>query len=194
MFRKFGKKLFGKKTPRDFLLNIMPKESICAEVGVHLGDFSEKILSIVKPKKLHLIDPWKYEDTTKYQGSWYGGKKGQNQNNMDNRYKKILERFDSKIKSQQVTIHRSESSVLKEFNDNYFDWVYIDGNHLYEFVKNDLNWSLPKVKTNGYITGDDYSTKGWWDDGITRAVDELVYKGSVKLIEIKNNQFVLKKK
>ncbi len=189
MFRKFGK-----ETSRDFLLNIMPKESICAEVGVHLGDFSEKILSIVKPKKLHLIDPWKYEDTTKYQGSWYGGKKGQNQNNMDDRYKKILERFDSKIKSQQVIIHRSESSVLKEFNDNYFDWVYIDGNHLYEFVKNDLNWSLPKVKTNGYITGDDYSTKGWWDDGITRAVDELVYKGSVKLIEIKNNQFVLKKK
>jgi len=172
----------------------MPKESVCAEVGVHVGDFSERILTIVKPKKLHLIDPWKYEEDTKFQDSLYGGEKGQNQNYMDSRYKKILQRFDFQIKSQQVSIHRTESSVLQEFNDNYFDWVYIDGNHLYEYVKNDLNLSLSKVKTNGYITGDDYSTKGWWENGIKKAVDEFLFEGSIKLIEIKNDQFILKKK
>ncbi|MDJ0634304.1 MAG: hypothetical protein QNJ34_14035 [Xenococcaceae cyanobacterium MO_188.B29] len=42
---------------RQFLLERLPKNSVGAEIGVHLGDFSEKILEIVKPNKLHLIDP-----------------------------------------------------------------------------------------------------------------------------------------
>ena len=173
---------------------MMPKESVCAEIGVHTGDFSERILTEVKPKKLHLIDPWKYEEDTKYKNSWYGGEKGKNQNDLNNRYENVLERFDAQIKSKQVSIHRDSSSVLQEFDNNYFDWVYIDGNHLYDFVKNDLNWSLQKVKPDGYITGDDYSIKGWWNNGIKKAVDEFITQAPVKLIEIKNNQFILKKK
>ena len=42
------------------LLNQFPKNSIGIELGVHLGDFSEKILQIVDPKELHLVDAWDY--------------------------------------------------------------------------------------------------------------------------------------
>lgn len=41
---------------RDFLLKQMPKNSICAEVGVYKGKLSERILKLTNPKKLVLID------------------------------------------------------------------------------------------------------------------------------------------
>ena len=48
----------GATPPRERLLAKMPQRSICAEIGVHEGDFSQDILCSVKPVKLHLIDPW----------------------------------------------------------------------------------------------------------------------------------------
>ena len=59
---------------RDFLLKLLPQNSIGAEIGVHKGDFSEEILRDVRPNELHLIDPWRYESSDTYKDSWYGGK------------------------------------------------------------------------------------------------------------------------
>ena len=50
------------KYGRKFLLEMMPKNSVCAEIGVNQGQFSKEILEVVQPKKLHLIDPWAGED------------------------------------------------------------------------------------------------------------------------------------
>ena len=44
---------------RAYLLCRMPERSVCAEIGVHEGEFSAQILDTVDPEKLHLIDPWK---------------------------------------------------------------------------------------------------------------------------------------
>ena len=45
-----------------------------------------------------------------------------------------------------------------DFEDNSIDAIYIDGNHSYEAVIEDIkNWS-PKVKQGGLIIGDDYLT------------------------------------
>lgn len=37
------------------------------------------------------------------------------------------------------------------------DFVFIDGNHQYEFVKKDIELYWPKIKPGGILTGDDYS-------------------------------------
>ena len=77
---------------RDFLLHAMPKNSICAEIGVHEGEFSRRILDIVNPRRLHLIDPWKYEEDELYSKALYGGKAGVSQAHLDARYLKVVER------------------------------------------------------------------------------------------------------
>jgi len=179
--RKFRQANLQRK--RTFLLKMMPKNSICAEIGVHLGDYSERILKITKPKELHLIDPWKYEQDETYNYSRYGGTWGENQITMNKRYELVLNRFKSKIDSGSVVIHMENSGILEKFNNDFFDWVYIDGNHLYEFVKKDLELSYYKVKKGGFITGDDYSYEGWWKGGVTKAVDEFIKQGQVKLIK-----------
>lgn len=70
-----------------------------------------------------------------------------------------------------INIYRNDSiSQSKMYEDDYFDIVYIDGAHDYNSVKNDILSWLPKVKTGGYICGDDYCT--CWP-GVYEAVNEM---------------------
>ncbi|NJO18193.1 MAG: class I SAM-dependent methyltransferase [Thioploca sp.] len=168
---------------RLFLLKEMPKNSVCAEIGTFKGYFAEKILYFTNPKKLHLIDPWtdlKYDATP---------------NEGENRYQNVLELLNREINFGQVLIHRGYShEVCSNFEDNYFDWIYIDGSHEYEFVKKDLEIYYPKIKVGGFITGDDYMEGPWFKGGgVKRAVDEFIATKLVKVIKIKNRQFILKK-
>lgn len=72
---KICDRLISTCTPifKDFLLELMPKGSICVEMGVHKGNFSKMISKIVNPNVLHLIDPWKYETGESYKFACYGG-------------------------------------------------------------------------------------------------------------------------
>lgn len=178
---------------RQFIINALPKKSIGAEIGVHLGDFSQLILDHVSPKRLHLIDPWEYKASKKYKSAVYGGLVG-NQERMDKRYLKVCNRFKKNIETNQVEIHRGYSAnILQQFPDEYFDWVYIDGNHQYEYVKKDLELSFHKVKTNGWIIGDDYCEGGWWEGGVKRAVDEIKNNSGVNSPTIIDGNFIFLK-
>lgn len=77
------------------------------------------------------------------------------------------------------------------FPDAYFDFVYVDGNHLYEFVRRDLELFLPKMRRDGILAGDDYSVRGWWEWGVKRAVDEHIEAGTYEVIWV-GTQFVLR--
>lgn len=158
---------------RKFLLNMMPSNSVCAEIGVDMGAFSEEILETVNPRKLHLIDPW----ITRPNG-----------------YEIVCNKFKDQIESGQVQIHKDKSNfVYKNFPNEYFDWIYIDGSHNYKSVRRDLDFYYPKVKKYGFITGDDFrfveKRKGLRD-----AVAEISEKYHMRLILIKNNQYILWKK
>jgi len=181
--------------PRLALLQRLPPRSIGAEIGVFRGDYSEKILNIVQPIRLHLIDPWTFQPDPVYETSHYGARRGVSQQNMDALCAAVAERFRATIEAGTVRIHRAASAdASREFPDDYFDWVYIDGNHRYEFVKSDLECYLPKVKPRGYIAGDDYGVPGWWNDGVTRAVDEFIARGLCDQIRIEGTQFCMRRK
>jgi Methyltransferase domain len=184
-----------KQDARDFLLQEMPRQSVCAEIGVYQGDFSARIIRIVTPKLLHLIDPWKYEGAAAYRQSLYGGDKGVSQVNMDSVFDGVVKRFQVQITAGTVRVHRAASvDASAAFCKGYFDWIYVDGNHQYKFVKADLESYFPKVRKRGYMAGDDYGEGGWWQGGVKRAVDEFVAKSLVEVILIKNGQFCLRKK
>jgi len=112
---------------------------------------------------------------------------------MDVRYERVRHELAAEIETGRVTIHRDfSSSVSHEFEDSYFDWVYLDGNHLYEFVREDLEVYYPKVKARGYLAGDDYGVKGWWANGVQRAVDEFVAVRSDLNLELIGTQFLIR--
>jgi hypothetical protein len=180
--------------PRAQLLEFLPKNAVCAEIGVHLGDFSKEILAYCAPAKLHLIDPWTYEQSEVYRHAWYGGMARGGQEEMDERYLAVCTLFEPDVRDGRVQIHRGLSSeVLSSFPADYFDWIYIDGNHFYDFVKRDLELSLEKTRPEGYITGDDYMEGKWWQGGVKRAVDEFVGTRPITAVVIENTQFILQK-
>lgn len=144
-------------------LKMLPANAVVAEVGVLRGDFSEKILDLATPKKLHLIDCWEEQSKAAYND-------GSNapQPEQDKRYKQVCDRFKG---IKEVEINRGYSTVVgPSFPDEYFDWIYLDANHAYKPVKEDLETFYPKIKKGGYISGHDYDPK--W--GVPQAVDEFV--------------------
>ena len=175
---------------RKFLLESLPERSTGAEIGIWQGDFSAKILEIVKPEKLHLIDPWEFNPD--YPARAYGGGIARHQGDMDAIYQGVVKRFESR---SGVTVHRMTSAdAASRFRDDYFDWVYIDGDHSEESVLRDLELFFPKVKVGGLITGDDYewtNEAGEW--AVKMAVERFVAEHSVEKRTIRNSQFVLVK-
>ena len=173
---------------------MLPRASVGAEIGVWRGDFSARILRTVRPAKLHLIDPWAFMGGEAYRDAWYGGKLAADQGAMDSIHDGVARRFAREIAAGVVDVHRSTSAeASSRFPAAYFDWVYVDGNHLYEAVRADLELFDPKLKADGLLAGDDYGLPGWWDDGVTRAVDEFVAAAGYEVVALASNQFVLRK-
>lgn len=143
---------------REDLLKLMPKNSVVAELGVDQGGFSEKILNICQPEKLHLVDVWGSER--------YGLAKR----------KEVETKFSSQIESGKVEINLGFSTdVGQTFTDHYFDWIYIDTDHSYQTTIKELEIWRSKVKENGIIAGHDYVIGNW--DGVVRyGVIEAVYE------------------
>lgn len=66
-------------------------------------------------------------------------------------------------------IKSGSSAAAQHFADGSVDFVFIDANHTYQFVKDDVNAWLPKVKKGGIIAGHDYNAP----HEVKQAVDEI---------------------
>ena len=179
--------------PEHELLSLVPRGSVCAEIGVWKGDLSAWILKPVEPVKLHLIDPWRFEPSPEYRRAWYGGSVATSQVDMDRIHDSVVRRFGPEVADGRVEIYRATSmEAAPRFEDGSLDWIYIDGNHRYEFVRDDLEAYERKVKEGGLITGDDYTRPGWWEDGVRRAVDQFVAERGWGM-SMAGNKFVIQK-
>lgn len=68
--------------------------------------------------------------------------------------------------------------VAKKMPNGTLDWIYIDADHSYKSVKEDLEAWYPKVRRGGIISGHDYVeySNGGIDFGVIQAVDEFCLK------------------
>ncbi len=149
------------------VLQAMGKGSICAEIGVWKGDFSQRIVNWCRPKELHLIDPWMF--SPQFPKCWYGGAIAQTQADMDEIMLAVAKRFAAR---HEVKLHRGKSAeIADQFPNAYFDWVYIDGNHSYDMVLDDLRIWSRKVRLGGFIGLDDYE---WQDENGRLSVRDAI--------------------
>lgn len=144
---------------RDALVHQMTTNGNVAEIGVNRGKFSKAILSINQPKTLHLIDSWG--------SSRYGSAEEEF----------VRSKFSDEITDGTVVINKGFSTeILNQFENSYFDWVYIDSDHGYKVTREELLILDSKIKKGGIIAGHDYtirSRKKARKYGVIEAVHEF---------------------
>jgi len=79
--------------------------------------------------------------------------------------------------------------AIKDFNPRSLDFVYIDANHEYDFVKEDIVAWSKIVKVGGIVSGHDYGHFKHKDRnlGSKRAIDEYVKEHNKKLFLVNRN-------
>lgn len=142
------------------------------EIGVEYGGFTEEYYDTISLMNGHiwLLDLWQTENN-----DWYFS---QRQGQVEDGYKKILEKYSDK---KNVTIIKGSSFELyKYFDDDFFDWIYLDADHSYDGIKKDvINW-IPKLKKGGILSGHDYNADPnniyYENFGVNKAIDEIFGK------------------
>jgi len=131
-----------------------------AEIGVFDGRFSEIILETIPGVKLLSIDSWEV-------GKIFPKKKI------------AVERL-SKFENS-VIIHDTSLNAAKNREDESLDFVFIDGEHSYKSVKEDIAAWTPKVRIGGIVSGHDYYLTRTGNMGVIDAVNEYVEANNYQL-------------
>lgn len=143
---------------RDFYREIaewIPNGGIWVELGVYWGQsFSYAVVECLnRGKKINLVAidafPW-----------------------VDEQGVTTLQHFQkhmAPLSGHFRHIQSGSSEAAVHFADQSVDFVFIDANHTYDFVKADVNAWLPKIKPGGIIAGHDYNAP----HEVERAVNEI---------------------
>lgn len=131
------------------------KNGQCVEIGAFKGGSAWYGASIARKNNTsyHIVDSW----------SWPGSGELEYEAFCANM-------LDSGL---QPIIHR-KSSVLaaREFHDKSLDLVFIDADHSYSAVRDDIAAWWPKLKIGGIMIGHDYACPRDQDYGVIQAVNE----------------------
>ena len=114
--------------------------NIGAEIGVRKGVYSAQILKQWHGKLLYSIDCW-----------------DPHKNGKPNKHFPTAIAALSKFKTRSAIIKDYSINAAKKIKNKSLDFCYIDANHKYEHVKNDLELWWPKVKKGGVFCGHDFS-------------------------------------
>ena len=95
----------------------------------------------------------------------------------------LLKKFEKNVH----LIKGNSNQLLKKIDMSKIDYVFLDGGHAYETVKNDLEYSLPVINNNGTILCDDYDLS--YAPGVKKAIDEFVMINNLKIELLFNYRF-----
>lgn len=143
---------------REALLDHLPKQAVCAEIGTQEGRFADAIRRIARPREFHIVDI----DLSQLQSA------------------------SALAADPAVVLHEQNSAAcLGEFPDRYFDWIYIDADHSYPAVRRDADIALRKIKEDGYLVFNDYifwSHEQMLPYGVVTAVNEICIEHDLSFV------------
>ena len=130
------------------------KCSRVAELGVYKGDFAATLLDACPSIEQYLmIDPWRNL-------SDWNKPANKDDDTVEAFYKETMEKTD--FAKEKINVLRGKTTeVVGEIENDSLDFIYIDGDHTLKGISIDLINIWSKVKSNGFIGGDDFSPTIW---------------------------------
>lgn len=124
------------------------------EIGTNLGASAEMWVKNAPMLHLTCVDPYTVYDSRN------------SQERQDDAYSEAVER----LKPYNADIIRAASlDVVGSFKDGSIDFLYIDGDHKFDAVMQDLIRWAPKVRDGGLIALHDYCVL--WRGGVMKAIE-----------------------
>jgi len=124
------------------------------EIGADLCKNAENIIQHIKLDKLILVDPY-----------------------LDGERRYNIAKSKVNHYFHMTLLRQTSKEAVKGFKDNSVDVVYIDGNHEYDYVKEDIEIWYPKVKPGGVIGGHDFRGHAL---GVILAVTDYVNENKLR--------------
>jgi len=145
------------------------KQCTGIELGVAAGTFSSQMLSVCENLTLYSVDAW-------------AGDSGHDANQMATA-KRQLQKFGNR----SIVIQNFFEEVLSDFEQEFFDFIYIDGYaHTGQNDGQTLRSWIPKLKKKGIFSGHDYDPA--WQPTI-KQVDAFAEEYNFKINVIEDNPF-----
>lgn len=137
------------------VLNLMGLTGHGVEVGVQRGEFSAHIRRYWHGTKLYMIDPW---------APYYGGTGENATGHLDNMAaaRAAMSGFS---KDSYELVRTTSVNATTVVTPTSLDFVYLDADHSYEAVKEDIKAWWPKIKPGGILAGHDWVSDGWHRHG-----------------------------
>ena len=97
--------------------------------------------------------------------------------------KELLKKFEKNIH----LIKGNSNKILSSIDMSKIDYVFLDGGHEYETIKNDLINCIEVINKNGTILCDDYNLS--YAPGVKRAIDEFTKENNFSCKLLRNDRF-----
>ncbi|MFA6000086.1 MAG: class I SAM-dependent methyltransferase [Candidatus Paceibacterota bacterium] len=134
------------------LCSYLKNSDVIVEIGSYAGHSSLIFANHVK--HISCVDPWLDQDwckiykiTPKDLGAFWSFPMSEVEKEFDNKMSAFKNFTKLKMTSKEAS---------KLYNNESLDFVYIDGLHTYDAVKEDFSLWYPKIKKTGYIGGHDF--------------------------------------
>ena len=154
---------------------INPK--VAVEIGVQKGIYAKEMFKAFLNAQIILIDPWKEFTKEEYLDT------GNILQGLQDLNLEETKENTNEWKNRRQIIRKESLEIINEINDNSIDFIYLDGNHAYKYVKQELRQFWKKIKKGGYLAGHDYLNMNTYElkIGVKKAVDEFVKDYKLKL-------------
>lgn len=148
------------------------------EVGVFTGEFSSRILETWNGAKLVSVDPWREFPTNEYVDI-----SNVPQDQQEAHFRETTARL-SRFGERSRILRKTSAEAASEFSEATLEFVYLDAQHHYEAVRDDIRLWYSKVKKGGVLGGHDYLDgvipSGLY--GVKTAVDEFAAEKGLELV------------
>jgi predicted O-methyltransferase YrrM len=148
------------------------------EIGCWLGQSTNVIADFVKNKGrgsaiIHIIDTFEGSPQTDLV-------RRAKINNIERQFKTNMYLSGNK---KLLRIHKAKSQEISHlFEENSLDFIFIDGDHRYDFIKQDIELYYPKLKNGGIICGHDYEGREYNEEFIHEDFVENRHNGVIKAV------------